>query len=80
MHTGLTLHQLIKSTAAGAAAVYAIPVFSFGDDMPSRVAIISHVRLINPDESINAKLAKQKVATAFSMLTEKHPGQWAWHG
>ena len=72
----LTRRQFIKSTAAGAAAIYLAPSIALGLDTPgnvmkSRVVRVRHEKLINPDERVNIQYARQSVDEALLILTQK---------
>jgi len=78
-----TRRQFIKSTAAGAAAIYWIPSLALGadapgNDMKSRVVSVRHARMINPNERINAGIARQSIDEALLLLTKKKNMKEAW--
>lgn len=79
----LTRRQFIKSTAAGAAAIYMAPSSALGKDVngkdvKSRVVIANHARMIDSDESINTKSARQSVDEALLLLTQEDSIKDAW--
>ncbi|MCP3876301.1 MAG: DUF362 domain-containing protein [Desulfobacteraceae bacterium] len=79
----LTRRQFIKSTAAGAAAIYMMPSLALStktqdNDNKSRVVNIRHAGLINPDERVNSKNARQSVDKALVLLTQKENLKDAW--
>ena len=79
----LTRRQFIKSTAAGAAAIYLAPSMALGLDtsnntMKSRVVRVRHENLINPDERVNIQHARRSVDQALLMLTQKEGMKDAW--
>ncbi len=79
----LTRRQFIKSTAAGAAAIYLAPSIALGLDAPgnvmkSRVVRVRHEKLINPDERVNIQYARQSVDEALLILTQKKEMKDAW--
>lgn len=79
----LTRRQFIKSTVAGAAAIYLAPSLAMGlDDSgragKSRVVRVRHENLINPDEQVNIRHARQCVDEALLMLTQKKEMKEAW--
>ncbi|MCP4577459.1 MAG: DUF362 domain-containing protein [Deltaproteobacteria bacterium] len=79
----LTRRQFIKSTAAGAAAIYLAPSMALGLDdsgnaVKSRVVRVRHENLINPDERVNIRYARQCVDEALLMLTQKKEMKDAW--
>ena len=74
-----TRRQFIKSTAVGTAICFATPTFSIGlDGEKSRVMSVRHSGLIDSQEKINAKIARQSVDTALLMLTQKENIKDAW--
>lgn len=79
----LTRRQFIKTTAAGAAAIYVTPPVALGlnrTDVPvtSRVASVKHEKLIAPDQSVSAPHARQAVDAAILALTGKSRIEEAW--
>ena len=80
----LTRRQFIKSTAAGAAAMYVAPSMALGaedrvqKDAKSRVAIVNHKQMINSHGLINTKSARQSVDEALLLLTQKKDIKDAW--
>ncbi len=79
----LTRRQFIKTTAAGAAAIYAAPSIALGLNSSdgraiSRVASVTHERLFTPDERIDTAHARQSVDAALLALTGKRRIKEAW--
>lgn len=79
----LTRRQFIKSTAAGAAVMYAVPSIALGADIvqknaKSTVAIVNHKQMVNSHGLINTKNARQSVDEALLLLTKKKAMKDAW--
>jgi uncharacterized protein (DUF362 family) len=79
----LTRRQFIKSTAAGAAAMYVAPSMALGadrvqKDAKSCVAIVNHKQMINSHGLINTKSGRQSVDEALLLLTQKRDIKDAW--
>lgn len=75
----LTRRQFIKSTAAGAAAVYMAPSLTWSSiNTKSRVVSISHTNMIKADERIDSTIARQCVDHALLILTGKQDLRDAW--
>ncbi|MCP4665778.1 MAG: DUF362 domain-containing protein [Deltaproteobacteria bacterium] len=79
----LTRRQFIKSTVAGAAAVYVAPTMVFGAGLygsgtKSRVVRVVHPGLIDMNERIQKKPARQCVDEALLMLTKEKEVRDAW--
>jgi len=78
-----TRRQFIKSTAAGVAGIYLAPSLALVADaassgMKSRVVNISHANMINQDDQIIIRNARQTVDQALLMLTQKKNIKDAW--
>ena len=79
----LTRRQFIKSTAAGAAAMYVAPSMALGADRAQKdakscVAIVNHKQMINSHGLINTKSIRQSVDEALLVLTQKKDIKDAW--
>ena len=79
----LTRRQFIKTTAAGAAAIYATPAIALGlnssdGHATSRVVSVTHERLFSPDERIDTANARQSVDAALLALTGNRRIKEAW--
>jgi uncharacterized protein (DUF362 family) len=74
----ITRRQFIKTTAAGAVAIYTVPDLVFGNELKSRVVHVGHAGLVNPDGMVNKKNARQSVDTALKLLTQKENIKDAW--
>ncbi|MCP4022370.1 MAG: DUF362 domain-containing protein, partial [Desulfobacteraceae bacterium] len=74
----ISRRQFIKSSAAGAAAIYMAPTLTLGADQKSRVVIVKHNGLINADEAVDAKNARISVDKALLELTQKDSIKDAW--
>ncbi len=74
-----TRRQFIKSTAVGATGICLAPSFAFSADTDlSRVINVTHANLINSDDQVNAKNARQCVDEALLLLTQKEDIKDAW--
>jgi len=78
-----TRRQFIKSTATGAAAIYlalslALGADVTGNDMKSRVVSVRHSGMINSDEHVSIKNARQSVDESLLLLTQQKNMKDAW--
>jgi uncharacterized protein (DUF362 family) len=84
----LTRRQFVKSTAAGAVAIYSVPSAAIAlntvendskaGGKKSRVVKVSHAGLINPDDSLNKKNAGVSIDKALLLLTGAGTMKDAW--
>ncbi|MCP4022369.1 MAG: DUF362 domain-containing protein [Desulfobacteraceae bacterium] len=78
LKANLTRRQFLRSSAAGAAAIYMAPALTLGADQKSRVISVKHAGLINADERVNAEIARECVDQALLALTQKKDMKDAW--